>query len=89
LLANLTAHDVDLDETRRQFEARAAADLTLANEGLAQAGAEALGRRKLRARIERDHLDGRITAEQWQRLERKLRPNSGRHRRRSSGLRTT
>jgi site-specific DNA recombinase len=69
LLADLTAHWLDLDETRRRMEQRQNADLAIAREAVAQSEREAQKAADALARIERDYIDDTITAEQWTRLE--------------------
>lgn len=73
LLADLTSRWIDMDETRRRISERVTADLAIAREALAAAHRESQKSEDALNRIERDYIDGNITAEQWGRLEATLR----------------
>jgi Recombinase len=65
VLAELTDHYVDLDETRRQIETKLAADLTIAREALAHAERESATAEATLARVRNHYQQERITAEDW------------------------
>jgi DNA invertase Pin-like site-specific DNA recombinase len=65
LLDHLTRHYIDLDETRRQMEERAAADLSVARQALAQAEAEAAAAEAKLTRVRTHYQEGRIEPEDW------------------------
>ncbi|MGZ6690133.1 MAG: recombinase family protein [Solirubrobacteraceae bacterium] len=69
ILTELSTRYLDLEATRERLASKRAADGALATEALAQAEAEALKAGDALTRIERDYIDGAISAEKWNRLE--------------------
>lgn len=76
LLNELETRWLDLEATRDRFRARRIAEVAMASEALAAARSEALRAADTLMRVERDYLDGRITAEEWHDLKAKLLPQS-------------
>jgi DNA invertase Pin-like site-specific DNA recombinase len=69
LLAELKSRYLDLDGMRQRLAERQSSDLTVAEHALAEAEHQLAKADDALARIERDYIDGEITAQKWTRLE--------------------
>jgi DNA invertase Pin-like site-specific DNA recombinase len=72
ILSELSQRYLDIEQMRERLRAKLAADEVIAAEVLADAEREGNRAKAALTRIERDYIEGRITADQWNRLGAKL-----------------